>query len=372
MTDDDRSLAPPASVAPEPLASVAAIERWREGGPERSDFVGLDRNERVAPLPEWFLDELRSRVTSSLAMTYPAPHLLHEELAASLEVPHERLLVTSGNDAALRAVHLAFVRPRDRVVRLDPTYAMVSVYGRIFETTDVRIGYDERLELDVEALLDATVPGVRLVVIANPNQPTGTSVPREVLDAVRERCERAGALLVLDEAYQAFAGETAIDLAVESDNVLVLRTFSKAAGLAGLRVGFAAAAPAVLRALYNVRSAGETNAVAIEAARIAVARPELADEHVAAVAAGRAVVAKTAQALGLDPLPGYANFVLLRLPDGLDPDALVAGLRDRGYLVRGAYPYPGLDRCIRVTLGSPDVMRPFCEALAGVVRGIAA
>ncbi|MGH3050826.1 MAG: pyridoxal phosphate-dependent aminotransferase [Gaiellaceae bacterium] len=351
-------------LSPEPVPALAEIERWREAGPELEGVVRLDRNERVGELPEWFLDELRTRLTSDLAELYPMPQRLHDELAAANGLPPERLLVTPGNDAAIRAVHLAFVRPGDSVVRLDPTYAMIPIYGRMFAARDVPVGFDTDLRADVDALLAAVQPGVRLVLLANPNQPTGTLLSGKTIAALRERCEEHGALLVLDEAYFPFAGETGLAHAVESENVVVLRTFSKAAGLAGLRVGWAAGGVEAMKALYKVRSAGEVNALGIEAARLAVARPELVDDYVAAVAAGRELLTEQARALGLEPLPGHANFLLLGVPPERDPAALVAALRDRGYLVRGAYPYPGLDRTIRVTLGPPGVMKRFAEALA--------
>ena len=354
--------------APEPVPALAAIERWREAGPDLDGLVRLDRNERVGELPGWFLDELRTRLSSALATTYPSPLLLHRELAAATGLPEERLLVTPGTDAALRAVHLAFVRPGDGVVRLDPTYAMIPVYGRMFAAEEVPVGYDDRLELDVDALLAAVRPGVRLVVLANPNQPTGTLLAADAVAALRARCEEHGTLLVLDEAYFPFSGETGIAHAAESDNVLVLRTFSKAAGLAGLRVGFAAGPPEVMRALYKVRSAGETNQVGIEAARLVVQRPEHVDDYVAAVTAGRALVEERAPSLGMDPLRGHANFILLRQPVDRSPARLVDMLRERGYLIRGPYPYPGLDACVRVTLAPPELMRRFLSELADSLK----
>lgn len=349
---------------PEPVPALAGIERWREAGHDLGGVVRLDRNERVGGHPAWFVDELRARLTSELASVYPSPRLLHEELAVSLGLPEERLLVTPGTDAALRAVHVAFVRPGDAVVRLDPTYAMIPVYGRMFSAEDVPVRWDA----PVESLLEAVRPGVRLVVLANPNQPTGTLVSADAIAELRVRCEDAGALLVLDEAYYDFCGETGIGHVGESENVLVLRTFSKGAGFAGLRIGFALGGPETMRALYKVRSAGETNQLAIEAARLAVARPELVADYAAAVAEGRALLEERARAFGLEPLPGHANFLLLRLPEGREPAVLVAALNERGYLVRGPYPYPVLERTIRVTLGPPETIAAFADALALAVN----
>jgi histidinol-phosphate aminotransferase len=326
--------------------------------------VGLDRNERLAPLPDWFLAELRERLTSELASTYPSPPALREELAASLGVSTESVLVTPGTDAALRAVHLAYVRPGDAIVRLDPTYAMLPVYAQMFAARDIAIGYDEHLQLATDSLLAAVTPGVRLVVIANPNQPTGTRLSGDLLEELVAGCERAGALLVLDEAYHAFSGETGLPFVERSGNVLVLRTFSKAAGLAGLRVGFAVGAPPAIRALASVRSAGEVNALALEAARLIVAHPEVVSDYAALVEEGRIVLDRRARELGVEPLPTHANFVLLRLPDGHEPADVVERLRARGYIVRGPFTAECLHGCIRATLGPPDLMERFSDALA--------
>jgi histidinol-phosphate aminotransferase len=353
---------------PEPLPGVAGVERWPEAGPEQDGHVSLDRNERLGPFPEWFIDELRERLTSTLASTYPSQMRLANELAASLGVPRESVFVTSGTDAALRSVHLAYVGAGDAVVRLEPTYAMVPVYAQMFGARDVAIGYDEHLALDPDELLDAVEPGVRLVVIANPNQPTGTVLDLPFMEALVDRCAAAGALLVFDEAYYGFTAVTALPLVGRSENLVVLRTFSKAAGLAGLRVGYAVGAPSIIHALSAVRAAGEVNSLALEAARLVVAHPEIVEDYVRVVAAGRAVLEERARSIGIEPLATEANFLLLRLPRRLEPAIAAAALHDRGYIVRGPFSAPGLAGCIRVTLGPPELMEQFAVALAGVIR----
>lgn len=351
---------------PEPVPGVAAVERWPDPGSERDGLVGLDRNERVAPLPDWFVAELQSRLTSATASIYPTPVVLRDELADALDLPPESLLVTPGTDAALRAVHLAFVDSGARVVRLDPTYAMIPVYGRMFGANDVPVGFNRELELDTGALLDAIEPGTRLVILANPNQPTGTVLDGGVLEELAGRCAETGALLVLDEAYHGFSRVTGVPLLARSEHVVVLRTFSKAAGLAGLRVGYAAGSPAVVRALGNVRSAGEVNAVGIEAARLVVAHPEVVDDYVRLVDEGRRVLEQRVKALDVVPLATAANFLNLRLPGSASPIDVVEGLRRLGYLVRGPFDELCLAGSIRVTLGPPDLMGAFADALEEV------
>ena len=120
---------------PEPISSLAGIERLREGGRERQGFVGLDRNERLWPLPEWLLDEIRAGIESSLLTEYPALDELYQDLSEMLGLPRERLLLTAGSDAAFRALHQVYVRPGDRVAMLDPSYAMYPIYARMFGAT---------------------------------------------------------------------------------------------------------------------------------------------------------------------------------------------------------------------------------------------
>lgn len=355
---------------PEPVASVAATHRWREGGSERSGFVGLDRNERVGPLPDWFLDEVRTAITSHLLITYPNTSELHAELAATTGIASDRLLVTPGNDPAIKAAYQCYVRPGDRVVMLEPTYAMIRVYADIFGAEAVTAGYNASLELDVDALLGKVVQGTALVVIANPNQPTGTVVEHAVLERLLERAAEAKALVFVDEAYTTFAPETsALPLLEAHSNLLVARTFSKI-GLAGIRVGFIAGAPEVVRSFYKVRSAAEVNAVAIETARILLRHPEIGTDYAADVAAGREVLAARARALDLEPLPSHANFLQLRLPPRLDPEAVVSGLHERRWLVRGPFADRCLARCVRVTLGPPDLMATFADSLDMVVQDL--
>jgi histidinol-phosphate aminotransferase len=301
-------------------------------------------------------------------LTYPNANELHAELAETTGIAPERLLVTPGNDPAIKAAYQCYVRPGDRVAMLDPTYAMMRVYAGIFGAEAVTAGYGANLALDVDTLLAAVTPGVPLALVANPNQPTGTAMERDVLERLLERADEAGTLVFVDEAYATFAPETsALPLLDAHPNLVVARTFSKI-GLAGIRIGFLAGAPEVVRTFYKVRSAAEVNAVAIETARILLRHPEIGADYAAEVAAGRELLEGRARELGLEPLPTHANFLQLRVrADGTQPTEIVAGVRERGFLVRGPFAEPCLAGCFRVTLGPPALMARFADALAATL-----
>jgi histidinol-phosphate aminotransferase len=349
---------------PAPAPGVSAIERLSEGGEERRGLVPLDRNERLSPLPDAVLEELRAGISSELLTEYPVLDAAYADVGRSVALPRERLLLSSGSDAVFKALHQCWVRAGDRVVMLDPSYAMYAVYARMFEANAVTVPVNEDLAVDPELLLEAIAPGTRLVLLASPNQPTGTPLSDATLRAVLERATHAGALVLVDEAYFPFSRTTVLPWVERYDNLVVTRTFSKAWGLAGARVGLAAAHPEVIRTLVKVRSVYDVTALSAHSLRVMLAHPEVAEDYVAEVDAGRSVLAERARSLGLDPYECRTNFLPIRLRERAEPGALVADLRQRGYLVKGPFATPCLRDCIRVTLGGPELMTAFADALA--------
>ena len=354
---------------PEPIPSLSNINRLREGGRERAGFVSLDRNERLSPLPEPVVEAVRAGIDSTLLTDYPSLDELYEDLARLLAMPRDRLLLTAGSDAAFRALHQAYVRRGDRVVMLDPSYAMYPIYTRMFDAEPVQVPFRDDLTLDPDALLDATNVGVRMVLLANPNQPTGTRLPEDTLRALLDRAAGCEALVVVDEAYFPFSRTTVLPWVAEHPHLVVTRTFSKAWGLAGLRVGAVAAHSEVVANLYKVRSAYDVNAVGAMCVRTLLSHPEVAEQFVAEVDEGRRTVVERVRALGLEAVPGETNFQLIRCARLIEPSRLVELLRERGYLVKGPFSAPCLADCIRITLGPPDLMGRFCDVLEEVVVG---
>lgn len=353
---------------PDPAPALAALRRVPEAGSDTRQYIGLDRNERLSPFPDWFMDELRRLVTSTLLTWYPVQDQLEQELAQSLGVPAKRLLLTPSSDAAFKALYQAYIRPGDPIVMLDPSYAMFPVYAQMFQAKCVPVGFDCTPALDTEGLLSSIVPGTRLLMIANPNQPTGTILEDDTLLAVFQRAAEVGALVAMDEAYYPFSRITALPWLGSYPNLLVIRTFSKAAGLAGLRIGYVAGHPEVIANLYKVRVVNDMNSFAMLCARQVLKHPEVIDDYVAQVEDGGRVLAGRAQDLGLVPLPTHANFMLLRVAHRINPSVLLEGLKARGYLVKGLAGTPCVADCIRVTLGPPHMMAQFADCLKEVLE----
>ena len=355
---------------PPPLSAVLDLERIPDPGSEQYGLVRLNRNERVQPLPDWFVAQVRDAISGDLLTGYPTTDELYGELSTSLEVDEERLLVTAGSDGAIKAIYQAWLRSGDEVLMLAPSYAMYRVYAQMFQARAVEINFDHSLQLDVKHLLESIRPGVRLVMIANPNQPTGTSIDEPTLLKVLERAREIGALVAVDEAYYPFSKFTILPSIHEFTNLLVIRTFSKAAGLAGLRIGFVAGHPEVVANLSKVRSVHDVNAVAAVCAREVLRHPEIVADCVRQVDEGKRILASRVLELGLEPVPTQANFMLIKIAQRCPPEALVDALRERGYIVRGPFSAACISDCIRVTLGPPSLMVQFADALTQALASL--
>lgn len=351
------------TVLPDPVPALTRFYRVPEAGIDTRQYVGMDRNERLTPFPDWFMEDIRKSVTSTLLTWYPSQDELYRQLSEYLGVPEERLIMTPSSDTAFKSLYQAYVRPGDRIVMLDPSYAMFPVYADMFDGEAVLVPYNRDVQLDTECLLNSITPGVRLLMLANPNQPTGTLLEESLLQEVIERAAAVGALVAMDEAYYPFAGTTALPWLESYANLVVIRTFSKAVGLAGLRIGFVAGHPDVITNLYKVHTVNDVNSMSVLCLSELLKHPELIDEYVADVEAGKPVLAKRAEAMGLTMLPSHANFVLIRVAPRYSPGQLVEALKERGYLVKGPLEADCVSDCIRLTLGHPDIMSAFADAL---------
>jgi histidinol-phosphate aminotransferase len=352
---------------PTAVPAVKILHRVPEAGITTRQYIGLDRNERLSPFPDWFMDNIRQSVQSNLLNWYPVQDELELELAEDVGLSLDQIILTPSSDSAFKALYQAYIGPGDSAVMLDPSYAMFPVYAQMFLGNPVLIPFDQNLEIDTELLLESIIPGVRLVMIANPNQPTGTILGDDIILEMIDRAARVGALVVVDEAYYPFSRATALPWVKEYPNLVVTRTLSKGAGLAGLRIGFVAGHPEVIENLFKVRTVNDMNSMSILCAREILKHPELIDDYVDQVDAGREVLAKDVAELGLTPLPSHANFMLIRVAHKRPPRELVEELKTKGYLVKGL-DAPCVADCIRVTLGPPEIMSQFSASLREVME----
>ena len=330
-----------------------------EMGVSVEELVKLDGNENPYGCSPRVLEALGR---CSLYHFYPDP--LHRKLRKALReyvgLGEEYIVVGSGSDELIDLILRLCLSPGEKVLNFPPTFGMYSFSVRVCGGEVVEIQRREDFSLDLEAIRDAVrrERGVKMAFITSPNNPTGNLIPEEDIREIL----KLGILVVVDEAYYEFAGESVAHLVPRHENLIVLRTFSKWAGLAGLRIGYGIFPPKIAEAIYKMKLPYNINIAAQIAALESLSDLDLLRERVAAIVRERErLYIKLKEQGFLDPLPSRANFILCRAPSG---KALLIKeeLRRRRILVR-YFNTPLLRDFIRISVGRAEHTDMLLEAL---------
>lgn len=328
----------------------------------RLGYIRLDKNENTKGYPEGFVKDMLGSVTPRLVASYPEPFILHKRLAEFLCVPEERILLASGSDAAIKNCFETFVDRGDKVIRLDPTYAMAGVYAKLFGAIEATIGYDDELKLDYEALMKNIREGAKLIYIANPNSPTGTVMETEQIREVCKEAVKKDAVVMVDEAYYYFHSSSAITLLGEFENLLITRSFSKAAGLASVRLGYIVASQKIIKWLSRWRPMYEINSFAQHCGCFILDHWDQVEEYVKEVIISREWFAEQVGKIGLRVFVSHANFLLVKYPIEKINKTL-AEFKNEGILIKGGGNCFPLSETLRFSIGSRPQMGKCVEIL---------
>jgi len=281
---------------------------------------------------------------------------LRRALAGALGVTADMVTTGCGSDDVLATSFRVLAQPGETLVAPVPTFAMAEPFALSAGLRFAGCAFGAGFSLDVDAL---TATGAAVAYLCSPNNPTGTALEEA---EVRRLLERFGGYAVLDEAYIDYGGRTSLSLVRDYERLLVVRTFSKAFGLAGLRVGYAVGAPAVISRIEAARGPYKVG-VAAERAAVAVLGGEgrrWVDDHVLLARASRRRLQDELGNRGIAFVPSHANFVLVPVPDAASTASLLAG---RGLTVRQFPDLPGLGDAVRITVASEPVMAAVAVAL---------
>jgi histidinol-phosphate aminotransferase len=333
------------------LQPRAAVVRMKEYHPPlgHRDGLRLDFNENTLECSPRVLEVL-GRIAAADLTRYPEREPVEALVAEHLGVEPGQLLLTNGVDEAIHVLCQAFVDEQHEVLLPVPTYSMYEVYASSAGARVVQVQAGADFEFPLERVLAAITPATRLIAIANPNSPTGRTVRREAILEVLARAPHAA--VIVDEAYFHFYGETVFDLVGTIPNLFVARTFSKAYGLAGLRLGAIAGAEESMRWLRRVISPYSVNSLALACLPAAMDDAAYLDWYSSEVRAARVEFTAALDAIGIRYWPSEANFVLVDI--GPAHRAFVEAMRRRNILVRDRSADPGCDGCVRITIGTSE------------------
>lgn len=339
---------------------LGEIERKRIVMPENVT-MRLNRLERPEPWPEGLLKAIGNSAALDSLQQYPGYAGFYARLARFFHLPEDGIVVGAGIEEFIRSLFMLCIEPGDKVAFLWPTCAMFELYARAFGAIVVRIVADPADPLTCDALVEQLPDDLKLLLLANPGQPVETCFGFAELSRIAEACQVRGAVFAIDEAYHGFGAPTAMHPPSRFDNVVVLRTFSKAFGAASIRLGFASGSPAVIAGLNAIRQSGEVSALSMHIATVLMGHYlDIVRPAIELICMGRDSLRRHVTAeLGFRAWGECSNHVLIELPDaGGVADRLAA----RGVLVKAGFPAP-IDRHILVTCGGPALMDRFFDEL---------
>jgi len=330
---------------------VQTREAYHLVQPEHSVKVNQNENpyEIPAPLKQKILDRFRDVQWSR----YPpfVPDAFHELLARHYRVEPDQVIAGNGSNELLYATFITVLDPGDSIVLPVPTFTLygilAGVQGAHIETVQMKSPF----ELDAQAVITKSrEANAKLTVICTPNNPTAVAYPRQDIERI---LREVPGLVLLDLAYVEFADEDLTDLIAQHDNLIVLRTFSKALSLAGLRVGCAIGNPKLLQMVNKGKLPYALDAFSMTALEILLSSSEIFDGPIQTIREDRERLFQGMRSIeGIHPIPGQANFILARFDCG--SMAAYQAFLDAGILVRNVSHYSGLEGHLRVSIGSSE------------------
>lgn len=338
--------------------------------PREASMIWLDKNENMDPVQLNVIKSICDDIDPMILSTYPEAAAAYAKLGDWLNVGPDSILFTPGSDGAIRMTFEAYIEDGDFVIHTSPTFAMYSVYSKMFGATVHELNY-ARTSLgphlaasEIKEELARLKP--KLLCLPNPDSPTGTVLAEHELIDILKVCEDTGTLFLIDEAYHPFYSWSAVDLTKSSRNIIVARTFAKAWGAAGLRVGYAVAHPETISYLHKMRPMYEVSSFAVEFVAKAIRYAGEMEASVKRIMEGKAYFVESLRAHGFSVIDTHANFVHVAFSDQSES---VRKALDGEVLYRHSFDHPCLAGYSRFTVAPIPIMEKVLYLIEKSLRG---
>ncbi|MES0139458.1 histidinol-phosphate transaminase [Mesorhizobium sp. M0016] len=350
------------------LSALSQVTRQLDALPSNvpapdANFIKLNTNENPFPLPPIIMQSAVAALKRQYLYPDDDNFRLREAASSAYGVSRDQVIAGNGSSELLGLIYRAFLAPGDKVAMMSPGFSFNRKLAMLQGAEFLEIGCQAH-SLPMEQLLSGPAKDAKFIMLANPNNPTGTFLPISDIERLVAQSDR---LIVLDEAYVDFAPDHGLRLINRYSNLLILRSFSKSYAAAGIRVGFGFGHPEIIGRLRNIQNVFNMNVIG-HAVGISVLahRGAYADNH-KHIKDERERVTVALSQLGFSVTPSRANFLLARVPAGQDGSWWQAALERQKILV-AFFPDKGLEHCIRVSIGTKEQMDEFLAA-AGDIAG---
>jgi histidinol-phosphate aminotransferase len=289
------------------------VQRIEGSDFDRTSFLRLDKNERVIKFEKKFINYLKENINLYNISSYPNVFKVKKLISKKNNVSQEMIFLSAGSDLALKTCIELFTKTRDKVIILEPTFGMIDDYIKLYNLNAIKIGYDQNLKLDTSFLLKKISKEISMIILANPNSPTGTIIEKKIMIKILNNCKKLNIPIVIDEAYDGFFKFSYVNLIRKFPNLIITKTFSKSYGLAGLRLGYAISNKKISNLLNKFRPMYEINSIACLAAEFFLKNINYEKQHIKEIDKSKNYLKKELTKMKIDYLDTYANFFHIKL-----------------------------------------------------------
>ena len=337
--------------------AIDKIRRFRGIFPTRLNKIRLDANERVSSFQLKFIKNIKKKINSDHFTAYPEIEKIYDLLSQKYKLNRLNFLIASGSDSGIRHCFELFTKPNSKIITLTPTFGMYDVYAKTFQTKQVKISYDKKLKLNTALLFKNLRKDVSMVMIANPNSPTGTIIEHKKLIDIIIKAKQCNCYVVINEAYFGFYKKTLLPLVKKYNNLVILRTFSKAIGMAGIRAGFIVSNKKTIKRLYAFRPMYEISSIAAVVVEQIIKKDKITNNYIKETLEGKKYLIKEISKQGLNYYKTYSNFMLVDFKNKKTVNKIYKNLLNSKILIRKAPNIAACKTCLRFTLGPVSYMK---------------
>jgi histidinol-phosphate aminotransferase len=331
--------------------------------PNRKDKVKLDLNENLMGCSLKVVEALK-KITAEDVSVYPEYDSFMEKLSSYLDVENENLILTNGADEALRIIMDTYLDKNDEIIIPTPTFYLFDKYATVIGANKKQVYYNEDLSFPVEKILDEISENTKIIAIVNPNNPTGTIVEKSDIIRILEKAQSS--IVLVDEAYFQFSNKSCKDLVNRYSNLIIVQTFSKAFGLAGLRLGYVISNENIIQNLMKIVLPYQVNGISLVAGSAALDDQDFLNHYVNLVVDNRNYLQEELKNLGVKTFPSEANFIIANF--GEKTDIVFDKLHDKGILVNNVSHLPLLNNCLRIAIGTKNQMETLLSEIRAVLN----
>ena len=322
----------------------------------------FDRNERTTLFTDNEFKDMISNLHPYDFVAYGELEPFYNKIKDWLNLSRDQILLTSGSDMAIRSIFETFIHRNDKVLITQPNYAMFSVYNKMYGGVELAELYNEDLSLDIEHLLNNITDDLKMIVISNPGH-TGKALSNENIIKIIKKANQKDTLIVVDEAYFHFYNFSVIKYIDDYDNLIVTRTFSKAIGLASLRIGFLVSNNNLIKELYKVKLVHEITGVAAKIGSYMIDNFHIVNNYVNYVNEGKIVLLTRLPEIGIKVYESDCNIFFFDMPKNTDHNHFMDFLKVKNIYIKGPFLTPPFKGQMRLTVGNTEQMNMFCDVV---------